>query len=115
MSVGPEGLRCAAGAPDTGPAACSYDVDASFMLFLRHGCGIHAVWSSAGVASVTEARFRRTPRPAARQERTALSGIEFLLMSAATTTMGLVTYGAKVTKVRFHQPGASLGRRQASS
>ena len=34
------------------------------MLLLRHGCGIHAVWSDAGVASVTEFCFRCTPQPA---------------------------------------------------
>ena len=73
MSVVPEGLRCAAGAPDTGPGAGSYCMDASFMLFLRHGCGIHAVWSNAGVAGVTETRFRCTPRPAARRERTMIN------------------------------------------
>ena len=50
----PEGLRCTARTPDTESAACSYCMDASFMLFLRHGCGIHALWSGAGVASVTE-------------------------------------------------------------
>jgi len=33
MSVVPEGPRCAAGVPDTGPAAGSYCMDASFMLF----------------------------------------------------------------------------------
>jgi hypothetical protein len=32
-------------------------MDASLMLFLRHGWGIHAVWPGAGVASVTEAAF----------------------------------------------------------
>jgi len=52
VSVVPEGLRCAAGVPDTGLAAGSYCMDASFMLFLRHGWDIHAVWPGAGGASV---------------------------------------------------------------
>jgi len=33
VSVVPEGLRCAAGVPDTGLAAGPYCMDASFMLF----------------------------------------------------------------------------------
>jgi len=35
--------------PDTGLAAGSYCMDASFMLLVRHGWDIHAVWPGAGV------------------------------------------------------------------
>jgi len=48
-------------------------MDAAIMQLQQHGCGSHAVWSGAGVASVTEVRFRCTPRPTARRERTKIN------------------------------------------
>jgi hypothetical protein len=48
-------------------------MDASFRLFQPRESGIHAVWPGAGEASVTEVRFRRAPRPAARRERTTIN------------------------------------------
>jgi hypothetical protein len=50
-------------------------VNAAFMSFQPHESGIHAVWPGAGEASVTEVRFRCTPRPAARPERTKINSI----------------------------------------
>jgi hypothetical protein len=47
---------------DTGPALPSYDLNAAFMSCQEHESGIHAVWSGAGEASVTEVRFRCAPR-----------------------------------------------------
>jgi hypothetical protein len=41
-----------------GPALSSYDVNAAFMTFQPRESGIHAVWSDADGASVTEVRFR---------------------------------------------------------
>jgi hypothetical protein len=45
-------------------------MDAAFTSFQPHESGIHAVWSGAGEVSVTEIRFRCTPRAVARRERT---------------------------------------------
>src|SRR5262249_14280998 len=77
MSVVPEVLRCAAGVPDTGLAAGSYCMNASLMLFQRHGWDIHAVRPGAGVASVTEALSRCTRhgrhRPAVRSTDNSLA------------------------------------------
>jgi gamma-glutamylcysteine synthetase len=44
-------------------------MDAAAMSLGLHGCGIHAVWSGAGEAGVTKARFRCMPRAMARSER----------------------------------------------
>ena len=55
-----------------GLAAGSYCMDAAFMLFQRHGWDIHAVRPGAGVASVTEARFRH----AAARVGEALDGLD---------------------------------------
>jgi hypothetical protein len=43
------------------------------MSFQPHESGIHAVWSDAGEASVTEARFRRALPLVARRERTTIN------------------------------------------
>ena len=43
VSVVPQGLRRAAVACGTGPAARTYDMDAAFMSFQLHGRGSHAV------------------------------------------------------------------------
>jgi hypothetical protein len=48
-------------------------MNAAFMPFQPHEGGIHAVWSAAGEASVTEVRFRCTPRPVAERERTTIN------------------------------------------
>jgi hypothetical protein len=45
-------------------------MDAAFTSFQPHESGIHAVWPGAGEVSVTEIRFRCTPRAVARRERT---------------------------------------------
>jgi hypothetical protein len=49
--VVPQGLQQTVVAPDAGPTASSYDMNAAFMLFQRHERGIHAVsarcWSDA--------------------------------------------------------------------
>ena len=50
-------------------------VNAAFMSFQPHESGIHAVWSGAGEADVTEVRFRCTPQPVARRERTKINSI----------------------------------------
>ena len=59
---------------DPGPALSSYDImNAAFMSSQPHESGIHAVWSDAGEAGVTEVRFRRAVRAAARRERTTIN------------------------------------------
>jgi hypothetical protein len=47
-------------------------MDATAMSLELHGCGIHALWSGAGEASVTEVRFRRASRLIAAIERPGL-------------------------------------------
>ena len=63
VSVVPEALRCAAGVPDTGLAAGSYCMAASFMLFWRHGWDIHAVlvrcWSGERDESAASKPYQR--------------------------------------------------------
>jgi hypothetical protein len=48
-------------------------MDAAFMSFQPRESGIHAVWSGAGEASVTEVRFQYAPQPVARRERTTIN------------------------------------------
>jgi hypothetical protein len=47
-------------------------MNAAFMSFQPRESGIHAIWSGAGEASVTEVRFRCALRPVARRERTTI-------------------------------------------
>jgi hypothetical protein len=53
------------------PVGLFNGMNAAFMSFqpLTLISGIHAVWSDAGEASVTEVRFRCAPRPVVRRER----------------------------------------------
>jgi hypothetical protein len=48
-------------------------MNAALMSFQAHESGIHAVWSGAGEVSVTEVRFRCTPRAVARRGRTRIN------------------------------------------
>jgi hypothetical protein len=48
-------------------------MNAAFMSSQPRESGIHAVWTDAGEASVTEVRFRRAPQPTARPERTKIN------------------------------------------
>jgi hypothetical protein len=72
VPVVPQSLSCAPVTAGTAPAISSYDLNAAFMSFEPHESGIHAVWSGAGGASVTEARFRCALRLVARRERTTI-------------------------------------------
>ena len=58
VPVVPQSLSCPPVTPDSGPALSFNDMNAAFMSFQPHESGIHAVWSGAGEASVTEVRFR---------------------------------------------------------
>jgi hypothetical protein len=48
-------------------------MNAALMSFQPRESGIHAVWTDAGEASVTEVRFRHVLRLVARRERTKIN------------------------------------------
>jgi hypothetical protein len=58
VPVVPRSLLCLPVTAGPGPAIPSYDLNAAFMSSQPHESGIHAVWSGAGEANVTEVRFR---------------------------------------------------------
>ena len=72
VPVVPQSFLCPTVTADPSLAIPSYDLNAAFILFQPREGGIHAVWPGAGEASVTEVRFRYTPRPVARRERTTI-------------------------------------------
>jgi hypothetical protein len=73
VPVLPQSLLRAGVTADTGQVTSLYDMNAAFMSFQLHECGIHAVRPGAGGASVTKVCFRCAPRPMARRERTKIN------------------------------------------
>jgi hypothetical protein len=61
VPVVPQSLSCTAVTAGTGPAICSYDMNAAFMSSQPHESGIHAVRRGAGEGSVTDVRFHGPP------------------------------------------------------